>query len=347
VKPSAAWIKGLVKYLLAAGLLALVVGMNWTRLVELFSRPPQPAYFVAAFALMVGVILLQYLRWYLLVRALDLPLTLPHAVRLGLVGTYYNTFLPGSIGGDFVKAYLIAKGQPTRRAAAASTVIADRVLGLFGLILYAAAVGGGYWAAGDERIRANEPLQSIILTCVALATGFVAGYGVLKLIPAAVGEKLRRQSAALGEVWDAARRYRERPGTILTCVAVSAAAHTAMMVAYHLAVQVFPPADTGLIATLPETFIIAPLGFIAQAIPLAPGGLGVGEAVFGGLYSLLRGAEGGAVGLAGRLTLRVAEWAIGLVGFVAYEFTKSEIPITDPALEVTSGPPVESSVAAV
>ena len=326
MKPSAGSIKGAVKYLIAVALLASVIAANWSDLKKLFSRDPQPVYFAATLALMVVVIGLQYVRWFLLVRALDLPFTLAYGLRLGLVGTFYNMFLPGAIGGDFVKAYLIAKGQPARRAAAVSTVIADRLLGLFGLILYAAVVGAVCWANGNENIEKRFALKAIVVVSIVLATGFVVGYAFLNAVPAAVGEWFRRRSSTLGEMWDAARRYRARPGTILICVGVSWIAHTGLIYAFHLAVQAFPPADPILIATLPETFIIAPLGFIAQALIPLPGGLGAAELTFGGLYEMLRGVEGQAVGLAGRLTMRVAEWAIGLAGYVAYLRTKSELP---------------------
>lgn len=326
MKPSAGLIQGLLKYLVAVVLLAFVVGMNWTKLKELFSGEPQPTYFAAALGLMVVVIGLQYLRWFLLVRALDLPFTLAYGLRLGMVGTFYNMFLPGGIGGDFVKAYLIAQGQPSRRAAAVSTVIADRLLGLFGLILYVAVVGGSCWANGDDRIGASSPLKAIVGVCIVLATCFVVGYAFLNAVPESVGERLRRNKASLGELWDAARRYRERPGTILTCVAVSALAHMGLVMSFHVAVLAFPPKDPGLVATLPELFVVAPIGFIAQALLPLPGGIGAAELTFGGLYGLLRGKEGEAVGLAGRLTLRVVEWVIGFVAYIAYLRTKAEIP---------------------
>lgn len=329
MKPSAGWIKGLLKYLVGVGLLAFVLGMNWTKLKDHFSGEPQPSYFAATLGLMAAVIGLQYLRWFLLVRALDIPFTLAYGLRLGLVGTFYNMFLPGGIGGDFVKAYLIAQGHPARRAAAVSTVIADRLLGLFGLILYVAVVGGLCWANGDQRIEAKFSLKVIVAVCVVLATGFIVGYTFLKAVPAGVGERLRRLNGSLGELWDAARRYRERPGTILICVGVSALAHMGLVVSFYTAVLAVPPTDLNLIATLPELFIVAPIGFIAQALYPVPGGLGAAEWTFGGLYRLLRGPGGETVGVAGRFTLRVAEWVIGFVGYVAYLRTKAELP-TEP-----------------
>ena len=336
MKPTAGWVKGLLKYLVAVALLAFVIAMNWTDLNVLFSRDPQPIYFAATLGLMVVVIGLQYLRWFLLVRALDLPFTLGYGLRLGMVGTFYNMFLPGGIGGDFVKAYLIAKGQPARQAAAVSTVIADRLLGLFGLLLYVAVVGGLCWADGDARIAASFWLKFIITACVALATGFVVGYAFLNAVPAQFGERLRRYKVSLGEMWDAARRYRQRPTTILTCVAVSAVAHLGLVMSFHFAVLAFPPEDPALIATLPELFVIAPIGYITQALLPFPGGIGAAELTFKGLYILLRGEAGGPVGVAGRLTLRVAEWVIGFAAYIAYLRTKSEIPAD---AEVTAAEP--------
>ncbi len=336
VKKSGGWWKGVLKYILGVGLLAFVVGSNWTSLNNLFRNDPQVMPFVYAAITVMFVIALQYFRWYILVRALDLPFALKNAVRLGLVGTFYNTFLPGSVGGDIVKAYFIAQGQPNRKAAAVATVIADRMVGLFGLILFAAAIGGSYWASGDERIAANRTLQIIISVCIGLATIAALTYTSLGLLPQKradrFGERLksvRKIGGTLAELWYAAWQYRQRPLTVLAAIGLSAVAHTGMMFSYHFAVQVFPPANPELLGTLPEHFVIAPIGFIVQALIPVPGGLGGGELTFGGLYVLIRGPLGEPVGLAGRLALRLIEWCVGLIGYIAYLRMKAELPVED------------------
>lgn len=68
------------------------------------------------------------------------------------------------------------------------------------------------------------------------------------------------------------------------------------------------------------------IGFIVQALIPVPGGLGGGELTFGGLYALICGPEGEAVGLAGRLALRLIEWVVGLIGYIAYLRMKAELP---------------------
>ena len=93
-----------------------------------------------------------------------------------MVGVFYNTFLPGSVGGDLLKAYFIAKEHPERKARAIATVIADRALGLFGLILFVAVLGSLAWAGGDERIIANPDLQWLIKLMAGIAGGSILGF---------------------------------------------------------------------------------------------------------------------------------------------------------------------------
>lgn len=331
---SSGWWKGLLKYGVAVALLGLMIGLNWTGLTQLFSQPPHLVPFIIAGGLFVGCTAIQYYRWYLLVRALHLPFTIRNAFRLGLVGTFYNTFLPGSIGGDFVKAFFIARGHPDRRAAAVATVFADRLFGLFGLILFAGAVGGAFWAMGNDKIATNPTLQGVVTVCGILATSAVVSYIALGLLPVRRAHRFADRLAVIPkvgptfkELWYTIWTYRQRPGTVLAAVGLSAIVHTGFVLIFYLAIHVFPPADPALLATLPEVFVIAPMGYIVQAVIPLPGGLGGGELTFGGLYNLIRpGAN--QIGLAGRLTMRLVEWSVGLIGYVAYLRMRDELPIT-------------------
>jgi len=150
-KHARAWAIGLLKYGIGFGLLIYILWANWEPkgtnpgISGLLRQTPNLLAFVALVGLAIVCVSMQFIRWFVLVRGLDLPFTLPSAFRLGLVGAFYNAFLPGSVGGDFFKAYLIAKDTPGRRAAAVATVIADRLSdcsGSSGLLL-CSAVGSG------------------------------------------------------------------------------------------------------------------------------------------------------------------------------------------------------------
>jgi glycosyltransferase 2 family protein len=342
---SRSWI-GVAKYLVAFALLALVIWLNWEDkfdkdglqtakgLKSLLRQTPDFTLFGLVAMLWLGVLAIQYVRWYGLVRALDLPFTLRSAFRLGMVGTFYNTFLPGAIGGDIVKSIYIAKGHPGRKPAAVATVVADRLLGLFGLLVFGGVIAGIMWAAGDPNITGNPKLKILVVVCFVLATIGVVGYVGIGFLSHHTADRIasrlhrvRKVGPTLAELWFTARQYRARPKAILVGVGLSAVAHTLMLLTFHFAVQVFPPDNPAMLGTLSEHLVLAPIGFIVQAIIPLPGGLGVSELTFGGLYEFIRPGGGNVVGLTGRLALRVIEWVIGGMAYVAYLTMKDELPV--------------------
>jgi uncharacterized protein (TIRG00374 family) len=337
------FLKGLAKYGIGFGLLAYVLATNWEPkganpgIRGLLEQTPNYAALVAVIGLCVGVLAIQYARWYVLVRALDLPFTAGEAGRLGLVGTFYNVFLPGSVGGDLVKAYYIAHGQPGRRAAAVATVVIDRVIGLFGLLWFSAVIGGAYWLAGDPRVAGNDYLQRIVRVCGILTGLIVLGWVLIGFLPPHRADrfadrltKIPKAGRALAEMWYAVVTYRQKASAVYLSVVMTAVCHVAMVLMFHLGAHVFlaPGVEPG---TLAEHFVIAPVGFIAQAFFPAPGGVGGGEAIFGYLYTLLGRPD--QVGLMGRLTLRVAEWLCGLAGLAVFLRMRSELPTVEQQAE--------------
>lgn len=379
---------GIIKYVIGVGLLAFVIWSNWKDkpeylkgedgqylkengawvvavddagqpkveqpgLEKLLQRQPNWGTYALCAVLCAGVVASQYVRWYVLVKALDLPFTLRNAFRLGMVGTFYNTFLPGAIGGDLIKAFFIAKDQPSRRAAAVSTVVADRALGLFGLLIFGGVVGGGVWmteASGTTGgpISANRTLQGIIIGSLIAAFLVAFGYFALGWVSEATAERIdgklkgiRKVGPTLAELFETGLRYRRRPKAVLTGVLLSAVGHLLMMALFHFAVQIFPPADPNMIGTFGEHIIIAPIGFIVQAVVPLPGGLGVAEFSFGGLYEIIRPGGGKVIGLTGRLALRVIEWTLGGICYIVYLTMKAELPGTPSKEQVKAAAELE------
>ncbi|HEV3440670.1 MAG TPA: lysylphosphatidylglycerol synthase transmembrane domain-containing protein [Gemmata sp.] len=372
-KHAVGWIKGLLKYGIGFGLLAYVLSQNWEPkgnnpgIKGLLAQAPDGVAVATLVALAVTCTSIQFVRWYLLVRALDLPFTIGTAFRLGLVGSFYNAFLPGSVGGDLVKAYYIAHGQPGRRASAVATVIADRLVGLFGLIWFSAVFGGAFWLAGDVRISGNDYLKGIVRVCSGLVAATVIGWGILGLLPPRRADRFAERLTAfptrllaivvwiirrilpqrwadrftqrltglskkvgdsLAEGWYAVWTYRQRPKVVYTTIAMTAVVHIGFVTMFHLAVRVFPAVDP---ASFPEHLVVTPIGYIAQAFFPAPGGVGGGEAIFGYLYTLLGRPE--STGVVGRLTLRINEWAIGIVGLFVFLRMRNELRVEDEETE--------------
>jgi uncharacterized membrane protein YbhN (UPF0104 family) len=340
-----AWVKGSLKYVVGFGLLAWVVAVNWATppgsaapgLGDLVRARVDPLALAGAGLLLTGAIVVQVLRWHVLVRALGVPLPFRDALRVGLVAVFYNTFLPGAVGGDLVRAYVVARDCPGRRAAAVASVGIDRVIGLFGLILYTALVGGGCWLTGDPRILGNPSLQTAVGWSAVAAIAGLGGWAALGLIREPAAERMRGLLARVPKVgpplaglWRATWLYRRRRRAVALALMLTAVAQGGLVGGFDLAARTFPPSDPAGVGTLAEHFVIVPLGFVAQAVIPSPGGVGAGEAAYGWLYREVLGKPA-ATGIAASLGVRFLFAAIGLVGYVVYLRERTRLPGPDKA----------------
>ena len=70
-------------------------------------------------------------------RAIDLHLGEKNNIRLYLLGMFYNLFLPGGIGGDGYKIYLLQKEFQTGTKKIFGAVLTDRISGMAALVVLA------------------------------------------------------------------------------------------------------------------------------------------------------------------------------------------------------------------
>jgi glycosyltransferase 2 family protein len=288
------------KYLLGLGLVGYLIWSNWSvpgedsSLSAALSRPPQWLPLVLAAAAYLAGLLVTFYRWYLLVRAQDLPFTLPNALRLGSVGFFLSTVLPGSIGGDIVKTAFLAREQ-SRRAVAIATVLLDRAIGLWGLIWLVALAGGVFWAAGNPALASDRRLQTTIVSAAALVGGTVVLWLLLGVLPAWRAEKFARRLGripkvghSLAEFWRALWMYRCQGRSVAGALGLSMVSHVCFTLSLYCSAQIF--LDAALPARIPslaEHFLIVPVGSACQALFPTPGGAGASEGLYPWFYKLL------------------------------------------------------------
>ncbi len=102
-------------------------------------------FLAVGFSVLFLAILTTMVRWCYLVRALGIDLSLRDALRIGFVGYLFNLAPLGIVGGDLLKAWMLARekpgdrsDKPSNRAKAFASVIVDRIVGLYVLLLFAA-----------------------------------------------------------------------------------------------------------------------------------------------------------------------------------------------------------------
>ncbi len=281
--------------------------IRWAALLELAG-----AWQLVALAL--GILLFDLAvtasRLSLLLRPVGFRLPLEAAVRLSLIGLFFNLFLPGGGGGDVVRILYAVQGNAGRRTEVATIMVLDRVLGLYAMLLLPVLVA---------------PLFVGILGPVAILRAFVwagvvgalvmTGMFVVALSPL---RESRPVTWLLGRlplggyatrVLDTVRTFRAHVGVLVAAVAISLTAHALSVTVIALLAEAMSPGSMAWVM-----FFVIPLGFMANAVPLTPGGLGVGEAAFERLFALA-GLAGGAEAM---LAWRVISLVPSLLGLVVW-----------------------------
>lgn len=232
-------------------------------------------------------------RWQLLARAVGFNAPLRQYVALYYVGMFFNLFLPTSMGGDVVRAWLLA-GGPGRRWQAALSVFSERFAGLMMLLALACL--------------ATIPNRSVLPTwALALVWGSAAGGGIgVLLLPF-----LSRRFTSLQNLTQALSLYRSQHGRLIVVLVLSLLVQISGIVQVGLLGQAL-----GLPVPVLAYAVVIPLVTLLTMLPLSVNGVGVREGFLVLLLAPLGVHEAGAVAL-GLLWLAVLASA-SLIGGAVY-----------------------------
>lgn len=284
---------------------------------------PQPGFFTALQGLHFGwcalgvaawgaLLALSGWRWHRLLVAAEVPCALGRAMRLTFVGNFFNNVMFGANGGDVVRAVMVTRGLQQNRWRAALSVVVDRLLGLFVLLLIAGTVLTLAWGRGDfARVPALRQVWLLTLGLLAAAAAgaclFLSGRCRRALRLDALIARLPAQPV-VSKVDGAITLYRAKPRELLRALAISAPLQAAGILSFHS----FAVALGARLAPL-DAAVVFPVVQTASALPLAPAGWGVGETLYG--YFFARYGAGFTLGVAVSVLFRLASqvgW--GLVG---------------------------------
>ncbi len=120
----------------AAALYFVIEKIEVGDILELY-RQSSPGYIFIALVFFALSKLVSAYRLNIYFRAIDLRLTEKTNINLYLLGMFYNLFLPGGIGGDGYKIYLLQKHYGTGTKKIIGAVLVDRVSGMVALMVLA------------------------------------------------------------------------------------------------------------------------------------------------------------------------------------------------------------------
>lgn len=304
----------ILKFSFAAGLIFWMVQKGLLDL-SVLGQLLTPLHIAVSLLLIFINICINNWRWSLLLRSQDLPgnflLTLP----LSLVGLFFNFAVPGAVGGDLVKAYYVAQDHPGRKMAAATTVMMDRIVGLYSMIWLAEITMllnlGLVW---ERRILRHIFISSSVLAVLmTLILALMFSPTVKAKNPLIRWAEKLPGGDFLNRFYDAIHAYGKNLKSVMFTVIVS-------LVSQIVAVSFM--AYVGMVAigeSLPMAtyFFAVPLGFIVMAVPLSPAGIGVGQVAFLVLFRLFAGDET-TVGQTAITAYQIGLLCWSLVGAVIY-----------------------------
>jgi glycosyltransferase 2 family protein len=296
---------------------------GFTRLWEQQKNWPLLA---AAVVCTFTAILLNFIRWHFLIRAVGIDIRLRDTTRYGALGYALNFVAPGSIGGDLFKAIFLAHGQPGRRTEAVATVLADRLLGVTTILVIASI---GILATGV--LDYAGPTLTVLCNMMLIATlvGVVGG-AIILFIPATAGRRITGWTEHLpvvgstaGRLLGAVRAFRGEKRLLLAAGVVSVFSNLLFITSVFLVASGLPLRHPN----WADHIILVPIANIVAAMPITPAGLGAKEFAVEKLYTMMPSSEGVVDGNGTLVTLghRVTEMTVALLGLLYILTHRAEV----------------------
>jgi glycosyltransferase 2 family protein len=233
-----------------------------------------------ACALCLTAVLMTFVRWWYLVRALDIPCRFADAIRISFWGYLFNLAPLGIVGGDLLKSVMLAHQHRQYRAKAVASVLFDRIVGLYLLFVVgsAAILLTDFWRIQISEIHliCNATFLITIAGTVGISLTYVPGV-IDGPFSRALG-RLPRVGRLITSLIDAVGLYRYKPMPLVITSLMSICVHCLYSVGIYLIAS-------GLFVGVPSLgshFVYWPLSAATAVLPLP---LGPFEFVLDFLYS--------------------------------------------------------------
>lgn len=304
-------LRGLVRLVVGLALLGvLLYYVPWSRIVGHIGSASLGPLLMILILVFAGI-LVSSLKLQILLRTKAPGITLGTVVQAYYFGTFFNNFLPTSVGGDVVKvARLRDAGVPLGHATAATIV--ERGSGVAVALALAAAVALG-WGGFFER------LDLTALRGPLAALGIGPFFLVVVLYPLWRSRikpflKTRRDTRVLGTAYRIISGFyvfRNNPAVLLQAVGLSCLFYLLMGASLMLV-----SGSVGGAVGPGEAMGIVPLRTLPGMLPVSVGGLGVREGVI--TYCLAGVGLGAGRAAAAALLLRFLGWMHSACGGLLY-----------------------------
>ena len=315
----------ILKTALSAAILAYLFHTAWSteQFHDLSTEDLNWGWMGMAILLCVTAHVVSYLRWRVMVRALDIPFNIYDAVRIGFIGSFFNLFAFGVVGGDSLRAFYVTRQVKHRVPEVIASVLADRMIGLLTMFSFASAA---FFLTDISHFgdTANpQKTQAMITACRFIVTATLLGYSslvALLFIPRLTQTRgfnrlltIPKLGPMIGRLAQVLNVYQQKKRALGFCFLLSAVivgCFTTSIFSIALAINNSHP-------TLAQHFIITPISMTANAIPL-PGGIGGMELALDFLYQAFASNDGNQRAIVIAFTFRFVLLITSAIGAAAW-----------------------------
>ena len=269
---------------------------RWAELAAAFLRMNVWVFAGTAGIFFVAHIVVAF-RWRVLLKTQSIFIGFRPAVKLVLLGWFYNNFMPGSVGGDLIRAWYVTK-HTDKRFEAALSVFVDRAIGLLCTLMIAVfcyivflrgrgnviTYSGGGFLSSVARYR---PMFLWVIAAMAALLGLLMLYRPSRRILAKVWTYLWTHGVRmLKKFKDAIVIYCNRPVTILAVFGLTVLLQIMVITAFW-----FLGASMGIEAGIKYYYTFFALVWVVGVVPVSIGGAVVMEGMLAYLFIRFAGIE--------------------------------------------------------
>ncbi|WP_413295026.1 lysylphosphatidylglycerol synthase transmembrane domain-containing protein [Bdellovibrio sp. HCB185ZH] len=304
----------LLKILFAVGIIYWLVQsgkLNFAALRNLLT----PGILLLAITITLFNLFLISERWRVLVKSQGIPAKVWPSFKLTLIGQFFNFAMPGGVGGDVIKAYYFTRDFPGTKVVAATSVLMDRVLGLYAMIFLALAV----MIYDFNHVSHVPTLMTLFYFIIALFAAFTVALSLIfstKIYKTQILKRVINKlplSEKFMKIYESLHLYGNSIPRIAQVIVISLIAQSTAILFLYMVGMVSGYTDI----PAKTYFLVAPLGFMATAIPISPAGVGVGQAAFYFLFNIYTG-HSSEVGPTTITAFQVCSFVVSLLGAFFY-----------------------------
>ncbi len=239
--------------------------------------------------------------------------TLPFfdTLKLTMIGMSFNSFMPGAVGGDFVKAYYVCRKTSASKTPTLLSILLDRIIGLYVILLMAGTINIFTSQKPPSELDSLIWFNSVLLASLTLL--FLVVFLPYQDKKDPILRFLKQPYLGFSyffKIYSSLRLLKNKPSSFLKAMTCSLIFQLLFLSFFIYITQVVQdqPANFAALAN------IYTIGCLSLAIPISPGGLGVGHVVYDKLMMTLGITQGANI----YNIMFVGQMALNILGFIPY-----------------------------